>query len=189
MTRVREACRRAGTLFVMDEVATGFGRTGRLFATEHFELEPDVMCLAKAITAGYAPMGATVAAPKSPAAGVSFYSTYGWHPLSVAAASANLKYWSKHQRAILDNVAAQSDYFRARLMELEFKEPGSVRILGLAIGIEFAEGSDYPSKLADRCRRAGLLVDGDDNLLNLFPPLTIEREDAAQGLDILEECC
>lgn len=61
MARAREACRKYGTLFVADEVATGFGRTGRLFASEHFGLGPDVMCLAKAITAGYAPMGATVA--------------------------------------------------------------------------------------------------------------------------------
>jgi len=60
MTRVRDACRKHGTLFVMDEVATGFGRTGKLFASEHFKLDPDVLCLAKAITAGYAPMGATL---------------------------------------------------------------------------------------------------------------------------------
>ena len=60
MTRVRDACRKHGTLFVMDEVATGFGRTGKLFASEHFDFDPDVLCLAKAITAGYAPMGATL---------------------------------------------------------------------------------------------------------------------------------
>ena len=100
MTRVRAACRETGTLFVADEVATGFGRTGKLFASEHFDLDPDVMCLAKAITAGYAPMGATVATEDvAKAAGVGFYSTYGWHPLSVAAALANLRSWGRHKDA------------------------------------------------------------------------------------------
>ena len=60
MERVREACRERGTLFVMDEVSSGFGRTGRLFATEHFGVEPDVLCLGKSITGGYAPMAAAV---------------------------------------------------------------------------------------------------------------------------------
>ena len=85
MARVRGACRKHGTLFVADEVATGFGRTGKLFASEHFDLDPDVLCLAKAITAGYAPMGATIVTDEvAKAAGVGFYSTYGWHPLSVS---------------------------------------------------------------------------------------------------------
>ncbi|HEY1376495.1 MAG TPA: aspartate aminotransferase family protein [Gemmataceae bacterium] len=140
MTRVREACREHGTLFIMDEVATGFGRTWRLFASEHFDVDPDVLCLAKAITGGYAPMGATIVTDEvAKAAGVGFYSTYGWHPLSVAAALANLKYWSRHGDRILTNVAAQSDYFRARLTGMEFAEPASVRVIGLAVGVEFGE--------------------------------------------------
>ena len=190
VTRVREACRENGTLFVADEVATGFGRTGRLFACEHFGLEPDALCLAKAITAGYAPLGATVVTKAvADAAGVGFYSTYGWHPLSVACAVANLKYWGRHRDRLLANVAEQGDYFRARLTQVKFAEPASVRVMGLAIGVECGEGSDYASKLGERGRQAGLLVSAEeDNLLTLFPALTIEREVAAQGLDILERC-
>jgi 4-aminobutyrate aminotransferase-like enzyme len=190
MTRVRAACRETGTLFVADEVATGFGRTGKLFASEHFDLDPDVVCLAKAITAGYAPMGAAVvSADVADAAGVGFYSTYGWHPLSVAAALANLKYWARHGERVLANVAEQGDYFRARLTGMKFSKPASVRVMGLAIGVEFGDGSDYAAKLGDRCQEAGLLVSAEeDNLLTLFPPLTIDREVARQGLDILE-CC
>lgn len=193
MTRVRDACRKHGTLFVMDEVATGFGRTGKLFASEHFKLNPDLLCLAKAITGGYAPMGATLVtkavAHAAGKRGVSFYSTYGWHPLSVAAALANLKYWSKHRCTLLANVATQSDYFRARLSEMKFREQPSVRVIGLAIGIEFGEKSHYASQLGERCRKAGLLVSADeDNLLTMFPPLTIGREAVREGLDILERC-
>lgn len=190
MTRVRGACREHGTLFVMDEVATGFGRTGRVFACEHFDVDPDVLCLAKAITGGYAPMGATVVTDEvAKAAGVGFYSTYGWHPLSVAAALANLKYWGKHTDRILTNVADQEDYFRTRLSQMKFAEPGSVRVIGLAIGVEFGQDSDYAAKLGDRCRETGLLVSAEeDNLLTLFPALTIDREVARQGLDILEAC-
>jgi 4-aminobutyrate aminotransferase-like enzyme len=190
MARVRGACRKHGTLFVADEVATGFGRTGRLFASEHFDLDPDVLCLAKAITAGYAPMGATIVTEEvAKAAGVGFYSTYGWHPLSAAAALANLRYWGKHKAGLLANVAAQGDYFRTRLTQMKFAEPGSVRAIGLAIGVEFGEDSDYAAKLGDRCREGGLLVSAEgDNLLTLFPALTVDRPTAAEGLDILQRC-
>jgi acetylornithine/N-succinyldiaminopimelate aminotransferase len=190
MTRVRDACRKHGTLSVMDEVATGFGRTGKLFASEHFKLDPDVLCLAKAITAGFAPMGATlVTKAVADAAGVAFYSTYGWHPLSVAAALANLRYWSMNSAALLANVESQSDFFRARLSAMKFAEQASVRIMGLAIGIEFSERSLYASRLGERCREAGLLVSTeDDNLLTMFPALTIDRKTVREGLDILEGC-
>ena len=87
--RVRAACTRTGTLFIADEVACGFGRTGRLFASEHFGLKPDMLCLAKAISGGASGMGAMIAtAPvaKSLEEDGNAYSTYGWHPLSTEAA-------------------------------------------------------------------------------------------------------
>jgi 4-aminobutyrate aminotransferase-like enzyme len=84
-------------------------------------------------------------------------------------------------------VAEQGDYFRTRLSQMTFAEPGSVRVIGLAIGVEFGQDSDYATKLGDRCREAGLLVSAEeDNLLTLFPALTIDREVVRQGLDILE---
>lgn len=190
MTRARAACRETGTLFVADEVTTGFGRTGKLFASEYFDLDPDVLCLVKAITAGCTPMGAAVmTAGVAEAAGVGFYSTCGWHPLAVAAVAANPRYWGKHSDRILTNVADQGDYFRARLDGMKFAEPASVEVMGLAIGVEFGDGSDYASKLGDRCPEAGLLVSAEeDNLLTMFPELTSDREVARQGLDLLEGC-
>ena len=135
-------------------------------------------------------MGATVTREDvAKAAGVGFYSTYGWHPLSVAAALANLRSWGRHKDRILANVADQGEYFRSRLSGMKFAEPASVRVMGLAIGVEFGDGSDYAAKLGDRCREAGLLVSAEeDNLLTLFPALTIDREVARRGLDLLEGC-
>ena len=72
---------------------------------------------------------------------------------------------------------------------MKFAEPASVQVMGLAIGVEFGDGSDYAAKLGDRCREAGLLVSAEeDNLVMMFPPLTIDREVAGQGLDLLEGC-
>ena len=102
MRAVARSCRKYGTLLILDEVACGFGRTGTLFATEHYRVEPDILCLAKAITGGHAPMGATVVTEKVALAAqgkVGFYSTYGWHPLSVEAALATLQYIRRHRRA------------------------------------------------------------------------------------------
>jgi len=184
MTRVREACRRYGTLPVADEVAAGCGRPRKLFASEHFGLDPDVMCLAKAITAWYSPMGATVA---TAAAGVRFDSSYGWHPLSVAAAIASLKHWGKHESTLLGNVVAEGNCFRTRLTGMKFAEPGAIRVIGLAMGVEFGEGGDDAAKLGDRCRESGLLVSAEaESLPTLFPALTIDPEVARQGVDILE---
>src|SRR6187397_536676 len=137
--RVRDLCRRYGTLFIADEVACGFGRTGRLFACEHFDLEPDMLCVAKAMSGGLAPIGAVIAtAPiaTSMEENGTFYSTYGWHPRSVAAAIATLRGPKANRARLLAGVAEMSEYFRVRLLQLEFDRPAAVRIQGLAIGTD-----------------------------------------------------
>ncbi|HVY40522.1 MAG TPA: aspartate aminotransferase family protein [Polyangia bacterium] len=183
-------CRRYGTLLILDEVATGFGRTGRLFASEIFGLAPDIMTLAKAITGGHAGMGATVATERVARAAdgkINVYSTYGWHPLSVEAALANLAYLRAHETQLLKNVADRSEDFRSRLHQMDFGCAVDIRVTGLAIGLEL-DDADYAGELADRCRRRGLILSADDDTLTLFPALTISSSVLHEGLDILERC-
>jgi acetylornithine/N-succinyldiaminopimelate aminotransferase len=190
MRGLQRLCRRYGTLLILDEVATGFGRTGRLFASELFGLAPDILTLGKALTGGHAGMGATVATERVARAAkgkLNVYSTYGWHPLSVEAALATLAYLREHQTQLLKNVAERSEDFRSRLHQLDFGSPVDIRVTGLAIGLEFERGA-YASALADRCRKAGLLLGIDDDTLTLFPALTISRRTVHEGLDILERC-
>ncbi|MBV9957668.1 MAG: aminotransferase class III-fold pyridoxal phosphate-dependent enzyme, partial [Acidobacteria bacterium] len=190
MRRARELCTKYGTLLILDEVATGFGRTGKLFASEHFGIEPDIMTMAKAITGGHAAMGATITTSKIGDAvreDVSAYSTYGWHPLSVDAAIANLKYIKKHKERLLNHVSEMGEYLGARLSKMKFKNPATVRVKGLAIGVGVGD-SDYASSLVDKCRRAGLLLTDEDESLTIFPALNIHKKVAREGLDILENC-
>src|SRR3954471_11654551 len=186
--RVRDLCRRYGTLFIADEVATGFGRTGRLFACEHFGLDPDLLCVAKAMSGGLAPIGAVIATARIATSMAendgAFYSTYGWHPRSVAAAIATLRDLKANRRRLLAGVAEMSEYFRVRLLQLEFDRPAAVRIQGLAIGIDVGD-EDYADAIHDKCRRNGLLVSTEGSTVLLLPSLAIDKGTAARGLDIL----
>src|SRR4030095_13577351 len=186
--RVRVLCRRYGTLFIADEVACGFGRTGRLFACEHFDLDPDMLCVAKAMSGGLAPIGAAIAtAPIATAmeeSDAAFYSTYGWHPRSVAAAIAALRDLKANRARLLTGVAEMSEYFRIRLLQLQVDRPPGVRIQGLAIGIDVGD-EDYADTIHDRGRRNGLLVSTEGSTVLLLPSLAIDKRTAATGLDIL----
>jgi acetylornithine/succinyldiaminopimelate/putrescine aminotransferase len=186
--RVRDLCRSYGTLFIADEVASGFGRTGRLFACEHFDLDPDMMCVAKAMSGGLAPIGAVIAtAPVAKSMEENdgaFYSTYGWHPRSVAAAIATLRDLKASRARLLAAVAEMSEYFRVRLLQLEFDQPAAVRIQGLAIGIDVGD-EDYADRIQEKCRRNGLLVSTEGSTVLLLPSLIVDKRTAARGLDLL----
>jgi len=187
---VSQACKKTGTLFIMDEVATGFGRTGILFASEHYNLQPDILCLGKALTGGYAAMGATLMTEeiaKSMQWNFSFYSTFGWHPLNTNVTIANLKYLLKHQKKILNNVNKMEKFFQNKLTKIKYKMPTNIRIKGLAIGIEF-EKSDYVYEVKKRCLKNGLIVSELGNkILTFFPALTIDKQTAEDGLKIFEK--
>jgi adenosylmethionine-8-amino-7-oxononanoate aminotransferase len=157
VTRMRELCTKYGTLLIADEVASGFGRTGRMFACEYFDLAPDMLCIAKAVTGGQAGLGAMLATEdvaKSMEEDGEFYSTYGWHPRSTAAAIASVRYMKRHQTAILDHVNLLSEYFRQRLLEMFARQKLRLNIHGLAIGAEL-EDEDTANALAGEGARGG----------------------------------
>jgi acetylornithine/succinyldiaminopimelate/putrescine aminotransferase len=181
------ACERYGTLVIADEVACGFGRTGKLFASEHYALEPDILCVAKAITAGHAPLAAMITRAEIADAVEDFaaYSTFGWHPLAVEAALATLDYFARHGRDLFANVAHRANDFRRRLSAMVWRGDVDLRIKGLAIGVGLGD-SERVGAIADQCRELGLLVNADGEYLTMFPALTIDEATTHAGLDILE---
>jgi len=179
-------CELYGTLLIADEVACGFGRTGKLFASEHYELTPDILCLGKAITAGHAPLAAMMTTAEIADAVSDFdpYSTFGWHPLAVEAALATLDYFDRHGAHVLANVEERSNDFRRRLSAMAWTGDAEIRIKGLAIAVRL--GEHRAAAIANRCREDGLLVGAEDDYLTMFPALTIDEATAHAGLDILE---
>jgi adenosylmethionine-8-amino-7-oxononanoate aminotransferase len=170
-------------------VATGFGRTGKLFACEHFDVEPDVLCIAKAVTGGYGGLGAVITHTRIANAikeDFGLYSTYGWHPRAVAVALANLRHLQRHRNALLGNTSRLGEYFLARLSQMRFKGKADIRGKGFAIGIQVEE-EEYASAIGDACRKNGLLVSAEEDVLMLFPALNITRATAQRGLDIFEK--
>jgi taurine--2-oxoglutarate transaminase len=191
---VRELCRQHGALLILDEVLTGFGRTGRWFACQHWEVAPDLMVLAKGLTSGYAPLGA-VAISEPVAAAFDqrpFVSglTYSGHPLSLSAALANIRaLQADHLVTRADSLGPE---FRAGAERLKSRHAcvDAVRTIGLlgAVEIGSARAGHNPAwrGLARRLRSQGLWVHQHDEMLLLAPPLIITSDQLAEGFDILD---
>ena len=181
-SRVGELCRNRGVLLVIDEVQTGFCRTGKMFACEHFGLEPDILCLAKAMAGGL-PMGAVVCSDKvTPPVG-RHGSTFGGNPLACAASLAAIDAMVEEQ---LDQAAAEKGaYLRERLEASELPKVRELRQLGLMIGIELKEKSQpYLVRLMER---GVLALPAGATVLRLLPPLTITRAELDTVAEALVE--
>jgi acetylornithine/succinyldiaminopimelate/putrescine aminotransferase len=183
-------CHRFGTLLILDEVATGFGRTGKLFASEHYDVRPDMMTIAKAATGGAAGIGALLVREEladTLEENGNVYSTYGWHPLSVDVAIANVRWVKRNQSRLLRQVDRTSAYFAKRLREMSFEEEPEFRFRGLAIAADVGD-EKYAERVAKRCRARGLLLDAQDTVLLMLPALNVDHPTARAGLNILEAC-
>jgi len=192
---LRRLADKHGILIVADEVQTGMGRTGKMFASEHFGLEPDLIALAKGIASGL-PLGATVARADlmtwKPGAHAS---TFGGNPVSVAAALATIELL---EQELVDNAARVGAHLMSRLSDLPQRFPivGDVRGLGLMIGIELVRDQntkerapDLRDKVVHMCFERGLLVLGaGPNTIRLCPPLVITKDQADFAVQTIEEC-
>ncbi|HEX3643288.1 MAG TPA: aspartate aminotransferase family protein [Ktedonobacteraceae bacterium] len=197
LARVKEILDRYGILLLVDEVQTGFGRTGKLFSIEYQEgIEPDIMTLAKGIADGF-PLGAFIA----PAAiADSFHpgehlSTFGGNPVSCAAALANIAVLQEEH--LVEHAAELGNWAIGELRKLQERHPliGDVRGQGLMIGIELVRdrvGKESASEEANRvrhlCREAGVLVGVGgqySNVVRLQPPLIVTQEQLAQAIQAI----
>ena len=190
LKKVQSWCREKGILFILDEVQTGIGRTGTLFAYEQYGVEPDIMTLAKGLGSGV-PIGAFLAKEEASVFSPGEHgSTFGGNPLVCAAACATMKYIIAHN--IPAQVKRVGNYFLTRLESLkqQFNFITEVRGRGLLIALEFDQ--EIAEKLVLACIDRGLLVNKvKPNALRFMPPLIItEKEvDKAVGIlgDVLEE--
>jgi acetylornithine/succinyldiaminopimelate/putrescine aminotransferase len=185
---IRDLCTKYGTLLIIDEVATGFGRTGKLFGCEHFKVVPDIMTMSKAIAGGVAGLGSAITTNEIAEKikdDFQFYSTFGWHPLSTVAAIENIKYIMKHKAKLLDHVNDISDLFMERLKGMDIGEESEVHGKGLAITLNLKD-SKRAKKIVKNCLKDGLLLNQDSEWLQFFPALNIKNEVVLEALEILE---
>jgi 4-aminobutyrate aminotransferase len=188
---IQEICRRHGILLVADEIQTGFGRTGKMFACEHWGVEPDILCVAKGIASGL-PLGAMIARSDiSTWTPGTHGSTFGGNPVACAAALATIELI---EDGLVRNAAEVGGYLKERLVGLKAKHPviSDVRGLGLMIGVEFAKSDSArtpDSQLRDQVmRRAfenGLLLLGcGESTIRFCPPLIVTKDEAATAVEI-----
>ncbi len=204
---VREVCDRYGILLITDEVMAGFGRTGKWFAVDHWDVVPDIITLAKGMNSGYVPLGAMVVREpiaewvkdKMFAGGL----TYSGHPLACASAVASIEAFQ--EEGIVENAAAMGDVFREELGRLAQRHPsiGEVRGLGCFWGLELVrsretreplvpfngsgEAAEPVTRLTKAALDRGLYLMTHWNVIMVCPPLTITREELEEGVAVLDE--
>ena len=195
LPKLRKLCDKHGILLVADEVQSGFGRTGKLFAMEHSGVAPDMMCLAKAIANGV-PMGATVARAELDFDVSGAHSnTYGGNVLATTAALATLDVLQ--QEKLVENAATVGAHLHQRLLELKDKHEaiGDVRGLGLMQATEFVTDRRtkvFDPKTKDRVveeawKRGLVLLPCGKSSVRYIPPLVITREEVDTGIDVLDQ--
>jgi acetylornithine/LysW-gamma-L-lysine aminotransferase len=182
---LREICDEKNVLLILDEVQTSFGRTGKLFACEHWRVVPDVMCLAKPFAGGL-PIGITVAKEHimSSLKVGEHSSTFSGSPLVCAAACAAID--ALLEEKLAERANAMGGYFKAKLEDLQvkYKIVKEVRGLGLMIGVELRY--DVLNIILKAMDRGVLILDAGKNILRFLPPLVIEKEQIDKTISVLD---
>ncbi len=204
--RMREICDKYGILLISDEVMSGFGRTGKWFAVDNWDVAPDIITMAKGITSGYVPLGAVVVSEKIAQhfednklwCGL----TYSGHPLSCAAGVAAVEVYEED--GLIDNAAEVGKHLGARLEKLKSNHPsvGDVRYIGLFSVIEVVKDKASKEPIATRnakgaelatmnevgryLRENGLFTFIKANLIFIVPPLCITKSQVDEGLEIID---
>jgi ornithine--oxo-acid transaminase len=176
LAAVAAACRQHHVLLVADEIQTGLGRTGKLLASEHDGVRPDVVILGKALGGGVYPVSAVVA--DAAVLGLltpgEHGSTFGGNPLAAAVGRAALRVIVDEH--LVENAAAQGEYFQERLAEIPSRHVKEVRGKGLLIGVELHPAAGGARRFCEALEQRGLLCkETHENVLRFAPPLTIDR--------------
>jgi 4-aminobutyrate aminotransferase len=194
MKEIRRICDEHGIMMIVDEVQSGMGRTGKMFATDHYGIAPDIMCLAKALGSGL-PIGACVArADVMDWHKGAHASTFGGNPVCIASA---LKTIELLEGGIVENASEVGEYLQAGLNKLKDKHDciGDVRGLGLMVGVEFVKDQatmEAAPELRDRiemaCFNRGLIILGcGTSVIRWSPPLVLTKENVDVALEIFDE--
>lgn len=194
---VRSICDRHGVLLIIDEVICGFGRTGKWFGVQHFNIEPDIMTMAKGLSSGYVPLGAVGCTDKvkEPIETFQHLHTYGNHPVTCAAALKNVEILKNEN--LIQRSAEMGLYFLERLKELEHHAVvGEVRGTGLWTAIDLTTDkktkAPFPMSSLESMFQQGLekgvIFKFMGPALEFAPPLTISREQIDEGIKVIEEC-
>jgi taurine--2-oxoglutarate transaminase len=204
---IREVCDRHGIVLIFDEVMAGFGRTGKWFACEHWDVVPDILTVAKGINSGYVPLGAMVISePIADWIRDKFFAgglTYSGHPLACAAGVASIEAF--REEGIVEHAAGMGDVFAQELGRLADRHTsiGDVRGLGCLWGLELVrdretreplvpfnasgEAAAPVTRVAKAALERGLYLMTHWNVIMVCPPLTITRDELDDGLAVLDE--
>jgi adenosylmethionine-8-amino-7-oxononanoate aminotransferase len=200
---IRGICDKYGVLLICDEVITGFGRTGKMFGIEHWDVEPDIMTVAKGLTSGYMPMGAAIAKAEiaeafKPTTKEAFQHvmTFGGHAVASAAAMANLDIIE--QEGLVENSAAMGAYLKEGLNGLRHHPSiGDVRGLGLMCAVELTKNRKARAGFNEQERRklrqaltkkfldAGISMSGGDRI-PILPPLVVQKHEIERIVDAID---
>jgi 4-aminobutyrate aminotransferase len=189
---LERVARKHGILVIADEVQSGMGRTGRMFAFEHFDFHPDIVTLAKGVASGM-PLGVMIARAEIMKWGPGAHaSTFGGNPVCLAASLETVRLL---QEKYISNAAKVGEFMKAGLKQMMDRHAviGDVRGLGLMLGVEIVKdrqtrekASDLRDAIVDECFRRGLLILGaGPNTIRLSPPLLVDQEQARFALDTL----